>query len=62
MIVCVCHSVSDKTLKKLVLEKNITDFREIRRCTALGSQCGKCVRLAKEVVNDAISVQYLEAS
>ncbi len=61
MIVCVCQSVSDKTIKKLVLEKNITNFREIKRCTALGSQCGKCVKLAKDVVDEILSEQYLEA-
>ncbi|MDW6002070.1 (2Fe-2S)-binding protein [Vibrio mangrovi] len=62
MFVCLCHSVSDKKLRRLILEDGISDMREIRRCTALGSQCGKCVRQAKEILNDTVAAQYKQAS
>ncbi|MDD1784351.1 (2Fe-2S)-binding protein [Enterovibrio sp. ZSDZ35] len=52
MYVCVCHGISEKTLKKLAYEQGITDIREIRKVTPLGSQCGKCVRTAKEVLQE----------
>ncbi|AMF95481.1 (2Fe-2S)-binding protein [Vibrio fluvialis] len=62
MYVCLCHGVSDKKIKKLALEQGITDIRGIKRCTALGSQCGKCVKQAKEILSETIVVQYQQAS
>ncbi|MCR9299327.1 (2Fe-2S)-binding protein [Vibrio fluvialis] len=62
MYVCLCHGVSDKKIKKLALEQGITDIRGIKRCTALGSQCGKCVKQAKEILSETIIVQYQQAS
>ncbi|MBY7835358.1 (2Fe-2S)-binding protein [Vibrio fluvialis] len=61
MYVCLCHGVSDKKIKKLALEQGITDIRGIKRCTALGSQCGKCVKQAKEILSETIVVQYQQA-
>ncbi|WP_070963117.1 (2Fe-2S)-binding protein [Vibrio sonorensis] len=62
MYVCVCHGVSDKKIKKLVLEEGITDIRGIKKCTALGSQCGKCVKMAKEILDETGVIQYQKAS
>ncbi|AIU65921.1 bacterioferritin [Vibrio coralliilyticus] len=62
MYVCLCHGVSDKKIKKLALEEGITDIRGIKKCTALGSQCGKCVKMAKEILNETGVVQYQKAS
>ncbi|MGR5178295.1 (2Fe-2S)-binding protein [Vibrio mediterranei] len=52
MFVCLCHGISDKKLRKLAIEEGISDMRTIRRCTALGSQCGKCVKQAKEILSE----------
>ncbi|WP_025740166.1 bacterioferritin-associated ferredoxin [Salinivibrio socompensis] len=52
MLVCICHSVSDKTIKHWVRQQGITSIRELRQLTPLGSQCGKCVRQAQEVIVD----------
>ncbi|GAA5648495.1 MULTISPECIES: (2Fe-2S)-binding protein [Vibrio] len=62
MYVCLCHGVSDKKIRKLALEEGISDIRGIKRCTALGSQCGKCVRQAKEILNDTVVTQFKQAS
>jgi bacterioferritin-associated ferredoxin len=62
MYVCLCHGVSDKKIRKLALEEGITDIRGIKKCTALGSQCGKCVKMAKEILNETGVVQYQKAS
>ncbi|CZF80450.1 bacterioferritin-associated ferredoxin [Grimontia marina] len=53
MYVCLCHGISDKTLKKLAYEQGVDDIREIRKLTPLGSQCGKCIRPAKEILQEA---------
>ncbi|WP_375752343.1 (2Fe-2S)-binding protein [Vibrio sp. HN007] len=63
MYVCLCHGISEKKLKKVVIENNFTDMREIRRCTALGSQCGKCVKHAKEILNESVpAMSFKQAS
>ncbi|MGF1742849.1 (2Fe-2S)-binding protein [Vibrio profundum] len=53
MFVCLCHGISDKEIKKLVIEQGITDIRTLKKCTALGSQCGKCVKYTKEILTEA---------
>ncbi|WP_047045801.1 (2Fe-2S)-binding protein [Vibrio mexicanus] len=60
MYVCICHGVSDKKIKKLVVDEGVTDMKGIRRCTALGSQCGKCVRQAKQILEDIQSYSELK--
>ncbi len=62
MYVCLCHGISDKQIKKLVSHQGITDIRGVRKCTALGTQCGKCVRQAKEIINETVAQQFQQAS
>ncbi|EJL6629947.1 (2Fe-2S)-binding protein [Vibrio cholerae] len=62
MYVCLCHGVSDKKIRRLVAEQGITDIKGIKRCTALGSQCGKCVRQAKEIIEELLIAQFKLAS
>ncbi|MBW3697390.1 (2Fe-2S)-binding protein [Vibrio sp. T187] len=52
MFVCLCNAVSDKTIRKLVREEGITDVKGIKKCTALGSQCGKCIKQAKVIIEE----------
>ncbi len=62
MYVCVCHAVSDKTIRKLAYEQGIKEIREIRKVTALGSSCGKCIPIAKAILQDAnLNPLYKEA-
>ncbi|CAH0524490.1 (2Fe-2S)-binding protein [Vibrio hippocampi] len=62
MFVCLCHGVSDKKLRKLVIEDGISDMRTIRKCTSLGSQCGKCIKQAKEILDETQSVMFAKVS
>ncbi|WP_299016760.1 (2Fe-2S)-binding protein [uncultured Photobacterium sp.] len=62
MYVCLCHAISDKKIAKLTLEHGITDIRGIRKVTPLGSQCGKCIRTAKEVIEETVAVAFKKAS
>ena len=61
MYVCLCHGVSDKKIRKLIVEEGITDIKGIKKCTALGSQCGKCVRSAKEIINESAATLFKQA-
>ncbi|WCP79016.1 bacterioferritin-associated ferredoxin [Vibrio harveyi] len=56
MYVCLCHGVSDKKIRKLAIDEGVTDIKGIKRCTALGSQCGKCIKQAKEIL---VETEYL---
>ncbi|MGF1724606.1 (2Fe-2S)-binding protein [Photobacterium nomapromontoriensis] len=62
MYVCLCHGISDKKIMMLALEKGITDLRGIRAVTPLGSQCGKCIRQAKQIIEQVTASQYQKAS
>lgn len=62
MYVCLCHGISDKKIMKLALEQGITDLRGIRAVTPLGSQCGKCIRQAKLIIEQADAIRYKIAS
>ncbi|KOO12974.1 MULTISPECIES: (2Fe-2S)-binding protein [Vibrio] len=62
MYVCLCHGISDKKIKKLAIDEGITDIRGIRKCTALGSQCGKCVKQAKEILAETEPFRLKQAS
>ncbi|MDV5171972.1 (2Fe-2S)-binding protein [Photobacterium rosenbergii] len=62
MFVCLCHGISDKKIMKLADQHGISDVRGIRQFTPLGSQCGKCIRQAKEVIEQATITRYKKAS
>ncbi|MFD2178604.1 bacterioferritin-associated ferredoxin [Veronia pacifica] len=55
MYVCLCHGISDKKLRKLAIEQGVSDIRQIRKVTPLGSQCGKCIRSAREILESEIT-------
>ncbi len=53
MYICVCHAVSDKTIKQAV-ENGCCSYREIRDCLDVGKTCGRCVPDARAVINDTL--------
>lgn len=50
MIVCVCKSVSDKHIRRLAQDGEVISLRDLTRETGLGTCCGKCVPMAREVL------------
>ncbi|HHX8487481.1 TPA: (2Fe-2S)-binding protein [Vibrio diabolicus] len=62
MYVCLCHGVSDKKIRKLAIDEGVTDIKGIKKCTALGSQCGKCIRLAKDILAETSYTVFKQAS
>ncbi|MBF9001312.1 (2Fe-2S)-binding protein [Vibrio nitrifigilis] len=62
MYVCLCHAVSDKKIRQLAVEQGVTDIRGIKKCTALGTQCGRCVRQAKEILEQVKPIELQQAS
>jgi bacterioferritin-associated ferredoxin len=55
MYICVCHAVTDSAIRQAVNEGANT-FRDLSFRTGCGSQCGSCVQIAREVMDEALSV------
>ena len=60
MYVCLCKSVTDHEIKRTIAE-GANSFREVRDQLAVSTQCGKCARLARAVVMEALEEQTAKA-
>ena len=54
MYVCLCHSVTDTDIRRLVRTEGVCTMRELRQQLGVATQCGKCGRCAKEVLREAV--------
>ncbi|WP_166840411.1 bacterioferritin-associated ferredoxin [Rheinheimera pleomorphica] len=53
MYVCLCKAVTDKTIKQKVAE-GVSSMRELKMCTGLGTQCGKCTCQAQQILHNEL--------
>ena len=57
MYICVCKAVSDRDIRRAAHEDGVVSLRELSRRTGLGTCCGKCVPVARELLErEALSV------
>jgi bacterioferritin-associated ferredoxin len=54
MYVCLCHSVTDSDIRRLVRTEGVCTMRELSRQSGVATQCGKCGRCAKQVLCEAV--------
>ena len=54
MYVCVCKAVSERTIRRAVREDGVVSLRELSRIYGLGTCCGKCVPVAREIVEQEL--------
>ncbi len=54
MYVCMCYGITDKTISSVVKSQGVGNIRELRQHLELGSQCGKCIQMAQEVIDSTI--------
>lgn len=54
MYVCLCRNVTDKDIRHLVRTEGVTSMRDLREQLGVSTQCGKCARCAKEVLQEAV--------
>ena len=54
MYVCLCNSVSDKTIRQAVRRYQPQTFQQLRNFVPVGTQCGKCVRAARQIMEDEV--------
>ncbi|MBC8954752.1 MULTISPECIES: bacterioferritin-associated ferredoxin [Xenorhabdus] len=56
MYVCLCNAISDKTIRNAVHQQHVRSIRELRDFVPVGSDCGKCIRQAREIINEEIAL------
>ncbi|MBK4771820.1 MAG: bacterioferritin-associated ferredoxin [Pantoea sp. Morm] len=52
MYVCLCNAVSDRTLREVVRRYQPKSIQQLRQLVPVGKQCGKCIRVAREIMDD----------
>lgn len=52
MYVCVCKAVTDTQIKNAI-DKGACTHRQLFQCFGVGSDCGKCNRHVKELLDDS---------
>ena len=55
MYVCLCNGVSDKKIRQVVRQFQPQSFQQLRKFVPVGNQRGKCVRAAREVMEDELT-------
>jgi bacterioferritin-associated ferredoxin len=54
MFICMCYGVTDKTIREAVQSQGVGNLRELRQHVELGSNCGKCVQMAQQIIDTTI--------
>jgi bacterioferritin-associated ferredoxin len=60
MIVCICHRISDRDIKRVVAQ-GMHSFQALKDCTGLGSSCGGCHDCARELFDSACAETHAQA-
>lgn len=53
MYICICKAVNDAAIKNAVSE-GIKNFRDLSSATGCGTQCGSCIKFARDVLDQAL--------
>jgi len=53
MYICICHAVNNSAIRKAVMD-GVNSFRDLSARTGCGTQCGSCIKLAREVMDQAL--------
>lgn len=54
MFVCMCFGVTDRSIRAAVESNGVGNMRELREHLELGSQCGKCIGMAQQIIDQTI--------
>ena len=54
MYVCICNAVTDSAIRQAVGE-GVRSLRELSARTGCSTQCGRCVPVAREVLDAALA-------
>ena len=54
MYVCMCYGVTDTQIRQAVGTEGVGNLRELRSHLDVGSQCGKCIQMAQQIIDSTI--------
>lgn len=54
MYVCLCYGVTDKDIKQAVRDNGVGNMRELKDALNVGNQCGRCVQMAQQLIDNTI--------
>lgn len=54
MYICLCHGITDKAIKQAVREEGIGNMRQLKQRFGVGSQCGRCIDMAQNIIDNTI--------
>ena len=54
MYVCLCMGVTDGHIREAIME-GCSSYAEVCQATEVGTQCGKCACMAKQVFRDSLA-------
>lgn len=60
MYVCLCQNVTDTEIRRRVRTGEVSSLRELREQLGVATQCGKCARCAKDILQEAASEMHAE--
>ncbi len=49
-----CYGVTDKSIRAAVESHGVGNMRELRQHIELGAQCGKCIQMAQQIIDQTI--------
>ncbi|ASJ95570.1 MULTISPECIES: bacterioferritin-associated ferredoxin [Shewanella] len=55
MYVCLCHAITDKQIKEAVDQGDMS-LADVKRRLGVGNQCGKCSRMATDIIQARLDV------
>ncbi len=55
MYVCICKGVTDKQIQEF-RQQGVNTYQQLRECTGVGTQCGKCSTEARSHLRQSSSV------
>lgn len=53
MFVCMCYGVTDTQITRAV-EAGVGNMRELKEHLSVGAQCGKCLKMAQQIIDSTI--------
>ena len=61
MYVCICKAVTERQIREAV-DDGVRSMRELYHYYGVATSCGKCAKLTREVLNNAVASALDDAS
>ncbi|MBZ2170281.1 MULTISPECIES: bacterioferritin-associated ferredoxin [Marinobacter] len=58
MYVCLCQGVTDRAIREAA-ENGVTSMRELGMELGVARQCGRCARMARDILDECTTPDYV---